>query len=389
MNKLIIIGNGFDLAHGYPTRYTDFILWLAKRELRNLYDSRMQSQQRDNPLFHCSVDTRGPMLADIEVYLDKNVLALIDKACQGTIPDIMFSNPHSRGHRSTNYEPFTMRATGSFPRTLFRNTCENWVDIEQVYYNCLKEILKDGSPDLENHLKELNVQLAYLRDQLREYLLSLKRDTFIPGFQTIINTHINYENLFKPDDWKTLYIDPEELKANSKSYVLNFNYTDTVKQYIAANHTVVVNNIHGDINDLGNPLIFGYGDELDDDFSLMEKQEAKGFLEHVKSLWYLRTRNYHNLIRFIESGYYQIQIIGHSCGRSDRTLLNMVFEHDNCNSVDIFYRKRVNGSDSFNEISEEISRQFRNKQKLRKRVLPKNPTNVIPQYFDIAEIKTA
>ena len=25
MNKLILIGNGFDLAHGLPTSYTDFI----------------------------------------------------------------------------------------------------------------------------------------------------------------------------------------------------------------------------------------------------------------------------------------------------------------------------------------------------------------------------
>ena len=27
MNKLFIIGNGFDLAHGFDTRYSDFLLW--------------------------------------------------------------------------------------------------------------------------------------------------------------------------------------------------------------------------------------------------------------------------------------------------------------------------------------------------------------------------
>lgn len=27
MNRIILIGNGFDLAHGYPTRYEDFINW--------------------------------------------------------------------------------------------------------------------------------------------------------------------------------------------------------------------------------------------------------------------------------------------------------------------------------------------------------------------------
>ena len=31
MNKLAIVGNGFDLAHGMKTRYNDFILWYIKK----------------------------------------------------------------------------------------------------------------------------------------------------------------------------------------------------------------------------------------------------------------------------------------------------------------------------------------------------------------------
>ena len=27
MNRLIIVGNGFDLAHGMPTTYSDFLKW--------------------------------------------------------------------------------------------------------------------------------------------------------------------------------------------------------------------------------------------------------------------------------------------------------------------------------------------------------------------------
>lgn len=27
MNRIVLIGNGFDLAHGLPTRYEDFINW--------------------------------------------------------------------------------------------------------------------------------------------------------------------------------------------------------------------------------------------------------------------------------------------------------------------------------------------------------------------------
>jgi hypothetical protein len=31
MNRLILIGNGFDLAHGMKTSYNDFILWYLKK----------------------------------------------------------------------------------------------------------------------------------------------------------------------------------------------------------------------------------------------------------------------------------------------------------------------------------------------------------------------
>jgi hypothetical protein len=35
MNKLVIIGNGFDLAHGLPTSYGDFINWYWKKVIEH------------------------------------------------------------------------------------------------------------------------------------------------------------------------------------------------------------------------------------------------------------------------------------------------------------------------------------------------------------------
>ena len=36
MNRIILIGNGFDLAHGLKTSYNDFIKWYLKRALLEL-----------------------------------------------------------------------------------------------------------------------------------------------------------------------------------------------------------------------------------------------------------------------------------------------------------------------------------------------------------------
>jgi len=36
MNRLILLGNGFDLAHGLATSYKDFILWYIEIVLKRL-----------------------------------------------------------------------------------------------------------------------------------------------------------------------------------------------------------------------------------------------------------------------------------------------------------------------------------------------------------------
>jgi hypothetical protein len=51
------------------------------------------------------------------------------------------------------------------------------------------------------------------------------------------------------------------------------------------------------------------------------------------------TKNFYELTRFIESNNFQTYIYGHSCGISDRTMLNQIFEHENCKSIKIFYHK--------------------------------------------------
>ena len=36
MNRIILIGNGFDLAHGLPTSYKDFINWYWNKWIERL-----------------------------------------------------------------------------------------------------------------------------------------------------------------------------------------------------------------------------------------------------------------------------------------------------------------------------------------------------------------
>ena len=91
----------------------------------------------------------------------------------------------------------------------------------------------------------------------------------------------------------------------------------------------------------------------------------------MKTIRYSETDNYRKMLAFIESAPYQIFIMGHSCGNSDRTLLNTLFEHDNCVSIKPFYHKKEDGTDNYIELVQNISRNFTDMKKMRDRVVNK------------------
>lgn len=163
---------------------------------------------------------------------------------------------------------------------------------------------------------------------------------------------------------------------------LNFNYTNMHNIYdypqmsdsfwkINLPRTRSIS-IHGSIDEPEkNPIIFGFGDEIDEDYKTIENLNDNKYLENIKSINYLESGNYKSLLKYIEGGYFEIFIFGHSCGISDRTLLNTMFEHDNCASVKVFYHKREDESDNYSDVIRNISRNFNDKAKMRDRVVNK------------------
>lgn len=118
-----------------------------------------------------------------------------------------------------------------------------------------------------------------------------------------------------------------------------------------------------------NPIIFGFCDEHDKDYVSFEDKKVNELFKHIKSFQYLKTSNYQDLIRFINSDDYQVCILGHSCGLSDRTMLKEIFEHNKCKSIKIYYYKWGNESheNDYVEKTYEISRHFTDKGMMRKK----------------------
>lgn len=350
MNRLVLIGNGVDIAHGLKTSYADFIHWYweewGKRLMRN--SDRIISDE------FCSFK-----LNDIGLggwYLVR------DWYYQKMGMDV-----NEFIHRVQNDRDLCeFEITSHFFQCINESAeTKMWVDIESIYYNLLILIMRNATiPGLRNYEK-LNWELNSLREKLIVYLKLEEKKKIL--LHDEIKDKI-YRPI-KPCDVSVMCRHmQEDFFSISNIMLLNFNYTKTPEMYLDGDASI--NYIHGKLED-PQSVIFGYGDELDENYKKLKEQFDIECMRQIKSIRYLEHDNYHRLLEFIESEPFQAIIMGHSCGNSDRTLLNTLFEHRNCVSIKPYYYKRPDGTDNYSELTININRNFTDPTLMRDRVVKK------------------
>ncbi len=137
--------------------------------------------------------------------------------------------------------------------------------------------------------------------------------------------------------------------------------------------------IHGSLGDDKNPINFGFGDEMHSRYTELEEVNENECLRQMKSFAYSNTDNYRKLFDFIQDGIYQVQIMGHSCGISDRTLLNAIFKNKYCKSIKVYYHKQSDTVDNYTDVVTNISRHFNDKLSMRNKIVNKVLSTYLPQ----------
>lgn len=427
MNRIILIGNGFDLAHGIKTSYNHFIIDYWEKiifRLQNEVASNITTYRKIFETDEVKIDNvpGGPYVAGNWVCGNtfEDLIAVLDAQNLELIFKNKFLEILSKKHKE-----------------------QNWVDIENEYYGLLKESFRNENCSYK--IAELNNDFKQIQKLLELYLKEVE-DKFVANFgnnesDVRLKSNIGYKiySPFKLKDFtetsinkiaeiefqkiqkdikglKDDLITMSELSEDNQKIIsrisidgtikeirkllisdsainyfelmpeeilfLNFNYTFTEKIY--SNHTQFDSfnstknlkkhniHIHGTTNKNDfNDVIFGFGDEIDEDYKSIENLNDNVYLENIKSIKYLETDNYKQLLEFLNSGDYQIFIFGHSCGISDRTLLNTLFEHKNCSSIKPFYHRKASETDNYSDIVRNISRNFNSKISMRDKVVNK------------------
>lgn len=425
MNRLILVGNGFDLAHNLKTSYADFIKWYFEDLIERVHSC--QSDRYDEyPLCQFSIKCSSDPIYGMNAKFTDFTRDQIKEYIEHTLSCV-------RSYDRTDLIkvelcPLIRKIAQSFET-------RKWVDIENEYYSLLKERHR-GNSTIYSSIDKLNKEMAFLTQKLAEYLCNVTTgiveediivdaikcymlepfsidDISIGGKQALCD-HINSRLILLKKELspiidsadielptKTVDIEkynaieenldeyfkgrekyeqlPIELRSPDKIMLLNFNYTNTADLYLPQKDGYEVNHIHGTLSDV-EKMIFGYGDELDDDLKNIIKRNDNDYLTNIKSIRYLETDNYRKLLSFIDSSPFQIYIMGHSCGNSDRTMLNTLFEHKNCVSIKPFYYDKGDGKDNYIELIENILRNFTDAKTMRDKVVNKSYCKPLPNH---------
>ena len=429
MNRIILIGNGFDLAHGMQTSYGDFI---------NNYWGNKRKEVLDTKYY-------GKTYQDENVIIERVPPLPYCEAAKG-------ESEYTSFLASLRYNKSNIKYQNKFLEILTKkNYSLNWVDIEKEYYSLLKKSFRDFSLPIYK-ITDLNKHFQSIESLLEEYLTGVEKEftknfpnsaeekSFKKAIHKVIYSDFNLRDFSESSinqlaeiEFQRVYNDIKSIEEGHKllsgnelsdrelrlyqaligqdnkkqklkkllisetanNYFrhrpkevlfVNFNYTSTEVLYdnpptdreFGKDISTDVIHIHGVLNNkTDNKVIFGFGDEIDKDYLEIEHLDDNEYLQNIKSMKYLESDSYKKLLDFINSNNYQVFIFGHSCGISDRTLLNTLFEHKNCSSVKPYYRQKNDGTDNYSEMIRNISRNFTDKASMRDKVVNKKFTEAL------------
>lgn len=414
MNRIILVGNGFDLAHGLSTSYKNFMEWYWDQwlyKLRICHENTTSDQL-------CTFTIRNKP-GTWHTYAFQNFSPISSPKGRDEINKMLKSND----------DMFEIELCPFLERIYASIETKNWVDIESEYYQCLLE--------WKNYpIAQLNKDFALLRNKLIEYLSTIECPDVNPEIKKLIQAPILKDDIavtslhlwkdfvnerlkYNTQKWNILlqrygmklftsrydfdyaYLvglpteqeeySFEEIERmserlnSSKSalipdriMLLNFNYTNMADKSLPNDEEFPIVHIHGELTD-PDGVIFGYGDEVDEGYEMLKKKNNNEYLEYMKTPRYLEADNYRRMQAFIDSAPYQVFIMGHSCGNSDRTLLQTLFEHKNCVSIKPFYYVDEKGKTDYLDKVQNISRNFTDATKMRERVVNKRYCEPLPQ----------
>lgn len=353
-NKILIIGNGFDLYHNLPTRYSDFLFFAQHwNEFKRFYDEKNVDLEHETArLVDIRLGENGELtslsledFAEHASYFSEEHINYLDEHLQYNAWLTYFNKSDVPGRNWIDFEAEIQRVLQQVeiyyteflptikdavvPEQEMTSTMKDAVltfskrlrEVNRHYENvAVKPICGDGDRDPEVLHANKEMLLAYMKKELDA--LDRCLDYYLQDFVSVIDCNIY----------------SEQIKALGDVQLLNFNYTYTYNTVYGERPDLEHHHIHGELKE--DNLVLGIADDSFEgsiDYVYFQKYFQR-IQKRTGSLYKKWLSNESGLTRLK----YKVYIMGHSLGAADRGVLKDFFcDDENVEQITIFYHDQM------------------------------------------------
>lgn len=383
MNRLVIVGNGFDLAHGLKTRYEDFLLDYLIKHIKNL-EINLNKGSIDNLIEVNYVD-------NCRLFNGEKVTDLFDELSLNQLLESEYLSIQNKWKKRNGYHDYGVTIENSgikfisirIKSRLFGELISErkWTDIEKTYFDILLEVFAEEKTNKSKRytINDLNNDFDFLKRKIIEYLNLVNKPLLDADTRKYENLSLFkvIDKCYTPPDLK--YLERffskeiyEKIPDLEKIFLVNFNYTRLFEDYVFGTtklsekqiEKTIYYSIHGSLV-FPESIIFGYGDDSNKHYQDLEDEDNNEYLKNIKSFHYYNEPHFVDLNNALNENEFDVFVIGHSLGLSDKVMLKTIFNHNNCKAIKLFHR----GRESHFSKRITLSRHFTDKDKMKSKIV--------------------
>lgn len=350
MTDLLIVGNGFDLYHGLPTRYTDFLKFISYWSI--FWDNY-------------NGEAKAQVCTPFRVKLSEQ-----NEIIEGSMRDFA---SHQGYYKYEHLEFINSHIDNLWIQYFLKKQLSsvNWIDFEGEIYNVLKLVEEYYSEFIPEMRKRNDAPIKYIPGDMSTVINIFKKncpEEYIDFTQGIISRSDTekdklknnkemllstmkreLDDLIKCLDYYLLdFVSnikveqySEQIKELSYINLLNFNYTYTYASVYGKNSLREHHRIHGDC--LEEDMVLGIPDESFP--STLDYIYFQKYFQRIQK----RTGNYYKSWitepnareKSLEDVPINVFIMGHSLADSDKGILKEIFMNDFVCKITIFYHSQL------------------------------------------------
>lgn len=355
--KILLIGNGFDLAHGLPTSYKDFLDFC--KMVRELYTYPIIDNEYNqkklidwntdktikSKLLEC-YENRKNCFEDKITTQCKELDELYDCIKENVWINYFLEREKSIGENWIDFESEisnVVQAIETLKGYIERD--EDVLKIKDTKQQTIIYFLKIAKKSLQDvfNLKRID---GFIED------ISIELDKLIRSLEIYICEFVNEIDIIKEND---------DIKTITPDYVLSFNYSNTYERIYGQSKEVTYDYIHGKADIENNVdtcnLVLGIDEYLEDDKN--DKLEFIAFKKFYQRIYKSTDSTYMKWVEQIKK-YPEVNhnlfIFGHSLDKTDRDILKLLICNDNVATKIYYYRKNKNDKKELGKLIKNLVR---------------------------------